>query len=250
MSGVLVFNGHTHATDEVGIKIDSDIIESKFKEPLIRIERWTIVGALKNDGASGGLQAGINALNAAYQDGGQNYGNVTYTANGNVHTLSNSGSFSGVRVKSFGYMGGPWKMHTEMSNRRAFYAVLQAEYLLSADIVGYQEEVEQFGQFGSRFRYMPSLTGTPEYQTLNANTTATYIQRGTLIKRSSAPSANAIIFGSSFVHNERVRVKDIAPEILATNNSSQVGLFYGVQWYYEAEYASAPTLTYFDIPSL
>jgi hypothetical protein len=250
MSGVLTLNSHVHATDEVGIKIDVDFVDSKYKQPMFRTERWTIVGALKSDGTSGSLQSLMTALEGAYKGQGTVYGNVTYTANGNTHTLNNSQSTSGIRVKGFGYTSGPWKMHTELSNRRAFYAVIQADYALDMEIVAYQEEVEQFGTFGPRFRFMPSLADGPEYQVLNTATSATFIQRGTLIKLASDPNANSSIFSSTFMHHEKTRIKRMAPQLLSTDGSSQVNLMRGIQWYYEAEFAVVPSLSFFEVPEL
>lgn len=250
MSGVLVFNGHAHATDEVGIKIDNTIIESPNKEPLTRVERWTVTGAVISNGASGSLQTLMNNLEAAYKDGGQNYGNVTYTANGNVHTLTDSATFSGVRVAKFGYMTGPWKMHTELSNRRAFYAVIQAEFRLSADIIKYEESIMQIGDGGPRWRYLSSLTGGPEYQTLATATTIGYVQRGILVKLSSAPSANASLISNTFLHREKTRITSHAPKSITKNGSGQVEKMFATEWYYEGEAATTQSIGAFVVPAL
>ncbi|GEM_PF-1251093 len=250
MSGVLVFNNKVHPVDEVGIKIDSRIIESPNKEPLTRIDRWTIAGALVNDGSPEGLNGAMRDLELAYADGAQNYGEVSYTANGNTHTLSDTASFSGVRVVSFGYMTGPWKMHTEMSNRRAFYAVIQAEYRLSAKVIKYQEQVLRIGNGGPRWRYMPSLTGAPEYQTLSAATTIKYVQRGMLVLLDELPEANEPVFPLVNMHGERARITYHAPKSITKNGDSQTEDMHSVEWHYEGESAIFLSLSSFEVPEL
>jgi len=249
---VLQFNNHTHAEDEVGIRIETTIIENQYKQPLTRVERWTIAGALRSDGSSGGLNAQLSALEQAYGSTNNNYGDATFTANGNIHRMLNSGSFSGVRVMAFGYPNGaPWKMHTELSNRRAFFAVIQAEYRLSGDLIAYREEVRRFGTGGPKWRFMPSLTGLPFRQTLQAFTPVKYVQRGQLILRSTKPIAGAAYFPDSAIHLEHVQVAEIAPTSITTNGTTQTEEMHGVEWLYPAEYATQVGNTVnFDVPTL
>ena len=250
MSGVLTFGTHVHATDEVGIKIDSHIIESPNKEPLLRIERWLITGAVISNGTSGSLQTLIDALETSYADGARNYSDATYTANGNTHTLDDSESQAGVRVVKFGYMTGPWKMHTELSNRRAFYAVIQAEFLLDADIIKYEENIMKIGDGGPRWRYLSSLTSGPEYQTLATATTIGYVQRGVLVKRTSVPTANASLISATYMHREKTRITNHAPKSITKNSSTQVEQMHTVEWYYEGESATALSIGSFVVPTL
>jgi len=247
---VLTVNGHTHAENEVGIKIDHRVIEDKFKKPLSLVTRWTIVGALRSDGSSGALQSQIDALDAAYRDGGANYGDATFTANGHTHTLDDSASFSGVRCSAFGWMTGPWKMRTELVNRRAFYAVMQAEFRFSTEVIAYREEVQQIGTAGPKWRYMPSLIGQPQYQTLQLNTPIKYVQRGLLILRSSQPSPNASLFPTANMHQDQTRITEIAPQSITINGSGQVEEAYGVEWLYVAESYPALSLGTWDIPTI
>ena len=248
---VLIFNGYTHATDSVGVKIDNQIIEDNFKKPLILISRWTITGAVISDGSSGSLQTDINNLDAAYRDGGENYGNATFTANGNVHTLSNSTSVSGVRVEAFGYSAGaPWKMHTELSNRRAFYAVLKAEYRYNTEVIAYREDLTQEGTGGPLWKYMPSLIGQPQYQTLQLNTTSKYVQRGMVVLRTLIPVANSPMFPDFNIHHDKTTFVRHAPQVLTKNGSVQTEENYELHWMYLAE--SYPELTFgnFNTPTI
>lgn len=250
MSGVLVFGGHTHATDEVGIRIDNEIIESPMKEPYIRVERWTVTGALISDGSSGSLNSLRAALETAYKNGGSNHGDVTYTANGNTHTIDNSMTFAGTRVVKFGYMTGPWKMHTEMVNRRAFYAVIQAEFRYNQEIIKYEESMTQIGDGGPRWRYLSSLTSGPEYQVLSTTTTIGYIQRGVLVKLSTPPPANPPLLGPAFLHKEKTRFTVHAPRSITRVSTSQVESVNAIEWYYEGESDVAQALGSFNVPRL
>jgi len=248
---VLAVNGHTHAANEVGIKIDHHIIEDNFKKPLTLISRWTITGALVTDGTSASLNAGVALLDSTYRDGGANYGAATFTANGNVHTLADTGSHSGVRVAAFGYSAGaPWKMHTEMSNRRAFYAVLQAEYRFSTEVMAYSERLTQIGTGGPKWRYMPSLVGQPQYQILQLNTPSRYIHQGMVMLRSSAPVANSSLMGDANTHHDLTRFIRHAPQSITKNGTAQNEEAHMVEWIYYGESYPQLTLPDFSTPSI
>jgi len=247
---VFTFNGYAHPEDEVGIKMDNRVIEDAHKKPLIRVMRWTIVGAIRSDGSSGAMQTRIQAMEDNYGDGDKNYGDATFTANGHTHTMPNSTSFSGVRVASFGWMTGPWKMHTELSNRRAFYIVLQAEYRFSNEIISYREEVQQIGTGGPKWRFMPSLTGAPVGQILQAATPVKYIQRGILVKRTATPAIPTALFPNSVIHHDETRLTQHAPQSITTNGSGQVEEVYALEWIYVAEAVSSISLGTFNIPTL
>jgi len=246
----LVFNGYTHAADSVGIKIDNRMIEDKQKRPLIRVSRWTVVGTLRSAGGSGALQSDMDDLEDAYGDGDENYGNATFTANGHTHTLRNDTAFSGVRVSAFGWTTGPWKMHTELSNRRSFYAVLQAEYRFAHQVVAYSEEVEQVGTGGAKWRFMPSLTGAPQQQTLQVQTPVQYVQRGSLTYRTAMPSAPSSVFLSQYMHHDQTRIKEIAPQSITKNGTTQTNALYTVTWMYFAESVVPVTPGSFNVPNI
>jgi len=249
---VLTVGGHTHAENEVGIKIDHRVIEDTFKKPLTLVSRWMIVGALRSDGTSGSLASGIAALDAAYRDGGANYSDIEFTANGHTHRLDDSSSHSGVRCSAFGWTTGPWKMQTELVNRRAFYAVMQAEYRFSTEVIAFKEEVQQIGgNAAPLWRYMPSLVGQPQYQTLQANTSVKYVQRGMLILRSSQPAANTSLFADVNMHHDQTRITHIAPQSITKNGTTQQNEGYGTEWLYVAEsYPSLGSLGSFQIPTI
>ena len=243
----LTFGTYTHEEDEVGIKIDSRTIETKYKQPIALVERWTIVGALLSNGSSAALNADMRNLETAYAPGGSTTATATFTANGNTHTLGGTTTRNGVRVMTFGYMSGPWKMRTEMSNRRAFYAVLQAEYRGNAEVVAYREEVRRFGTGGPKWRFMPSLAGFPLAQQLQAYTPVKYVQRGQLVFRSKKPAAQAPYFNVGSIHQEHVQVAEIAPEMLSKNGDE----LYGVEWMYPAESArQIGSSVTFSVPAL
>ena len=230
----LVFGSYSHGEDEVGIKIDRRTIETKYKQPIAVVERWTIVGALLSNGSSAALNSSMRALETAYTPGGSATTTATFTANGNTHQLGGTNSRGGIRVMTFGYMTGPWKMRTEMSNRRAFYAVLQCEYRGSAEVVAYREEVRRFGTGGPKWRFMPSIAGLPLRQQLQAYTPVKYVQRGQMVFRSKKPTAQVPYFTTNLIHQEHVQVAEIAPEMLSAGGGAEL---YGVEWMYPAESA-------------
>ena len=244
---VLVFNGHTHPEDEVGIKIDNRLVEDSFRKPLTLVSRWTIVGALRSDGTSASLNTQVAALEAAYRDGGENYGDATFTANGNVHRLLNSTSFSGVQVAAFGWTSGPWKMSTEMTNRRAFFAVLQAEYRASGALaypVAYKETVQRIGNGGNHFKYMPSLLGLPQKQVLRTYTTVRYVQSGMAVFLNDKPAAQTPLLDNidtdwSYIHQDAIKVKEIAPTSITTKGSGNIEQMHGVEWQYVYTFPTA-----------
>jgi len=244
----LVFNGHSHVENEVGIKIDSQTIEDTFRRIIGRIEKWTIIGALKPDGDT--LATKMTALEAAYKNNaGTSFGDATFTSGSNVHTLSNATSFGGVKVKAFGYMSGPWKMRTELANRRSFYAVLQAEYRYSRDLYAYRETVRQRGNSGPKWIFNTSLVNAPEFQVLNLSTPVVIVQRGIAIGRGSLPTANSPLYPAS-IHGDVSELDWSAPEIITSNGGTQKEL-YAIGWTYVFEgitpLASPPA---FNLPAI
>lgn len=248
---VLTFNGHAHAEDEVGIKIESRTVESPYRQPMWRVETWTIVGALRAEGTD--LATAISTLESKYVIGTAVATDTTFTANSVTHTMDASETLAGIRVKRFGYLGGPWKMRTELSNRRAFYAQIQAEYALSGDVFAYRERIDQFGNGGPKWRYMPSLVGFPEYQTLQAATPIKYVQRGALVLRSTQPAANSIYTGLTGTahHGEQMKIGAIAPQqFFKIPGGAQTEELHGVEWTYVSEVLSPISITNFDVPTL
>ncbi len=243
----LVFNGHSHVQDEVGIKIDSVNIEDEFRRVIGRIEKWTIVGALKSTTAPA-LQSQMTALEAVYKTG-VGYGDATFTAGANSHTLANAGAFGGVRVKTFGYMSGPWKMRTELANRRSFYAVLQAEYRYAEELYAYREKMEIIGTGASKWIMMPSLQALPEYQVLNLATSIKYVQRGVAVGRTAAPSANPPLL-PAIIHGDVNRIGISSPKIITTNGTTQQEELFGIEWTYIGEASAVQTVPNFNLPTL
>ena len=179
---VLTFGTYEHEEDEVGIKIMSSVTYDSFGRPAVVIERWMIAGALRGNS----LDGKITALEDAYiRDGGQESQDAQFVANAGTHTLTSNGSYRGVRCVQFGYgKGGPWKMRTELSNRRTFHAVLQAEYFnVDGPYYAFRESINTRGDGRAKWSYMPSLSGIPEYQVHQLNTPMHIVQRGTIVGR-------------------------------------------------------------------
>jgi hypothetical protein len=250
MSGTLTVNGTALDEDSVGIKIDSTVIQDSFRQPLARIERWTIVGAIKSDGSSGALNAKIAIIEGLFNASGAHYGDSSYTANGHTHTLDDSVAVSGVQVKAFGWMSGPWKMRTELSNRRSYYAVLQAEFRYNTGLAAYREEVLQIGTTGPRWIFMPSLIGLPQYQTLQIATTSKYVQRGTFLHRTGLIAPNASMFGEVNTHQDQTRTSVTGPQQLLKTGSGTLREMYMTQWTYFAESSLPLVLPPFNVPVL
>jgi hypothetical protein len=227
--------GYTHPDGEAGVKIETRFLDNPFTyEPMTKIVRWTIVGALRSTGGSGAMQTRINGMESKYAAGTSFSTTATFTANGHTHTLP-VGDFAGLKCVAFGWETGPWKMHTELSNRRGYYIVLQSESRVSQGLLGYKAEWQTIGFGGPLFRYLPSIGGVPEKQQLQAQTTIKQVQRGVIVHQTTQPTNPSIAGAREDQISADSMVNYISP--LKLNEG------YGVEWRYVFEFTSAATET-------
>lgn len=228
---------YAHPDDEAGVKIDTRYLENPFsKSPMVKIVRWTVVGAIRSTGASGAMQSRITEMESKYGSGTAfSVGSTaTFVANGHTHTLP-AGSYGGMKCVAFGWETGPWKMHTELSNRRGYFLVLQSESRLTSGVLAYRAEWQTIGFGGPLFRYLPSISGVPEKQQLQAQTTIKQVQRGMIVHQTTQP-ANPSIAGA--------REDQISADSMVNYISPQrLNEGYGVEWRYVFETTDAVTET-------
>lgn len=246
----LVFNGHAHEENEVGIKIDSVNIEDSFSRIIGRTETWKIVGAVKPS-ATKTLAQKIEDLEAAYKNNtGGSYGDAVFTAFSGSHSLLDADSFSGIKVKAFGYFSGPWKMRTELANRRTFYAVIQAEFRYSRSLYAYRESVTMKGNSGPKWMYMPSQIVAPVYQGLQTSTRVLLIQRGVAVGREGYPTPNSPLW-PSLLHGDLNEVEYRSPEQLTAHTDGTNAELFAVSWTYVHEGIVPQTMPpTFNIPTI
>lgn len=237
--------GLAHPADEAGVKIETRLIENPFnKKPMTRIDRWTVVGAIRSDGTSGAMQTRINEMEAKYASGTSfaAASTATFVANGHTHTLP-AGHFGGMRCVGFGWETGPWKMHTELSNRRGYFLVLQSETRLSSGVLGFKVQWQTVGTGGPLFKFLPSISGTPEKQQLQAATTIKQIHRGMIVHQTAQPTYPAAVLADLI--NDQSMVNYISPQRLDEG--------YGVEWRYVYErlapVTETPSAGMFDPPA-
>lgn len=246
---VFTCDNYSHPVDEAGVKIETRLIDNPFSlKSMTRIDRWTVVGALRSDGTPAAMQSRINTMEGKYSSGERfNDGSVaTFTANGHQHGLP-AGDFGGMRCVAFGWETGPWKMHTELSNRRGYFLVLQSESKLCGGVLGFKAQWQTIGFGGPLFRYLPSLTGVPEKQQLQAQTTIKQVQRGIIIHQHAQPENPSI---SSNVNREDQISADSMVNYISP---ARVNEGYGIEWRYVFEttdsVTEAPADGLFDVPT-
>lgn len=241
---VFTCDGYAHPNGESGVKIETRFLDNPFtREPMTKIVRWTVVGAIRSTGSSGAMQSRIDAMEAKYAAGSSYTGAATFVANGHTHTLP-VGDFAGLRCIAFGWETGPWKMQTELSNRRGYFIVLQSESRVSVGLLAYKAEWQTIGFGGPLFRYLPSLTGTPEKQQLQAQTTIKQVQRGLIINQNTQPVNPSIAAAREDQISAESMVNYISPQRLDEG--------YGVEWRYVFESLTAtetPPSGMFDPPT-
>ena len=223
------YGGYTHAENEAAVVVSVQTNFDSAKLAYMNTVRWEISGTMIGTGPAdlANKQAAlISAYSVNYQDAAQ-FDNVTGLI---IQTLSDSGSFSGVRVvqpPSFPRGDGP-----EFATERTYRIVLEAEYEIPAkpETVEYRETLVMMGG-GPLITHLTAIEGDPIKQQLAEKTPYVAVQSGYLVSRSAEQGAPPPIFGYANLKK--------APQI-TLSSADRIGKAlrnFRVEWSYEFEAA-------------
>lgn len=239
----LSYNGYNHSDNEVWFSITKQAVYGPRRRREREVQTWDIRGVLiADENASdqeANLTAKIGALETAYSTNG---GDLIFTGNtsGNTrHTLLSSNTINGIQVVGIDWLPGNqgiWGSGTEYVNKRSYRIRLRAETLWSDDeLYFYRSTFSYTGTTGNKKIWMPSLTGVPQQQIVQAATTQKIVQTGMNIGMTNWLPIDAPLLGPIYEHLDRRQYSRDFP----LEQNINLPLKYPTRWtyYFETPFA-------------
>ncbi|MBS0207811.1 MAG: hypothetical protein JSS27_02555 [Planctomycetes bacterium] len=242
---ILVYGSYRHALGEAALAITRETVYTAQRTPLGVRERWAVAGVLQAADAAA-LSTAIDALQTAYATPAQDAVLLFDDgATASSHRLITSNSLGGVQVIQPPQF--PSGEGAEYTTWRSYSLVLEAMFPVAdaASVLVSWEETLSFMGGGARWVYLPTLSGPPVKQQLQAQSPQRVVQSGRAVGFGGYPSPSAPLFPTN-LHQESSSLSYQAPKRVGTGDSA-ANIEYEVRWVYEFESASAlsgaPTLS-------
>lgn len=235
---ILVYGSYIHAANENWFRVEYHFKKSRLGYPQSLFTRWTIWGVITADSQSA-LTTALAALEAAYSVDGYNI--LVYLNDGTTltqHYLLNSTTINGVQVTDFSYIDRDprhGQSGCEYVNKRTYRIVLQAESVddNAYGLLSWEEQVVGIGTGGPIFIQKPALTGPPQRQIIQQQSSFRAIQSGRAVGYLGYPAAIATPIWPGDEHVERRRIAPATPDFGVRINTG-----YPISWHYEFESSS------------
>ena len=234
---ILAYGDYRHALGEAALAITRETVYSPQQVPLGVKERWAIAGVLQAADAAA-LSTAIEALEAAYATPGRDA--VLYFDDGTTassHRLTSASALGGVQVVQpphFSQGEG-----AEYTTWRSYSLALEGMFPNSGAataLVNWDETLTFIGG-GARWIYLPTLSGAPIKQVVQAQAPQRVVQSGRAVGYGIYPSLSAPLFPLA-LHQETSSLSYKAPKRVGAG-SAAANIEYEVAWHYEFESATA-----------
>lgn len=255
---IFKYGDYEHDQDEVMIRTSETAIMDKFMRRMGQISEWTIFGVCQVPENPAGhaatqadlttkLDALVEAYKLDYQDCGL-YLNDGTTAT--EHVIENDNTFGGVKVVSPpAFLNGPWTGRIEYYNRRTYFLVIRFETRVGSGLYDWDERITIKGTGGTKWRYSPQETGSPQKQDLQALTTFQYIQEGSCIGRQDWEPPSDPLYPTIEHGDLRVRVFESAKD-KAYDGATLTQEMFGTSWRYVMETHVSESFSAFVVPTI
>lgn len=229
----LSYGSYNHADNEVWFNISRPVTRTPRGRRERQRERWDIWGALTGDTESA-LTSAMAALEAAYSVNGQDlvfWGNNSQMTR---HNLLTANTINGTFVERFDWLPGNrgiWGSGTEYAGKRSYHIVVSGDILWADDnLYFYRSTVSYTGTTGPKRIWLPSLTGVPQLQTVQAFTTQKAVQSGMNIGLTDWIPVDGPLF-PAYEHFDRRNINRSSPLEVNIN----VSLKFPTRWTYYFE---------------
>jgi hypothetical protein len=198
---ILKYGSYAHDPNEATLAITRQPRRNAAGQIVGYVERWRIAG-VKQAATQADLTTALAALKAAYASGGSDLrlvldDGVTATA----HALLSAGSVGGTRV--LGGVEFPVGRGAEYTTFRSYQVTVEADYLDSqVSLLSFIETLSFAGSGGPIFRYLPTLNGPWQRQTVAETSNYFVTQRGQAIGSRAYPAPTAPLWPAA-EHRER-----------------------------------------------
>lgn len=199
------WGSYQHADNECQVAISRETVNSAHGQPYAIKERWDIQGMLfAADVAS--LTTAIAALEAAYSGANSlNKDLGLYVSGGTTltaHYITSANTINGthvVRAPNF-----PEGAGAEYTTYRTYSISVEAEYLTNdADLIGWAETLTYRGTAGLIWGYLEPITGSPQQQTFQEQSTQWLVQQGYAIGNNYYPTIPSPVLAASEHFDQR-----------------------------------------------
>jgi hypothetical protein len=230
----LTYNGYSHAEDEVWFNITKKAVFGPRNTREKELQRWDIFGVVQGDNEAA-LSNAMSQLETAYST---NNGDLLFYGNSaslTRHTLYSADTLNGVRVHQFNWLkGNPgiWGSGVEYTNKRTYHIVVMAEKLWADNnLYFYRSTISGTGTCGPKKIWMPSLTGLPQGQNVQAWTTQKVVQTGMNIGLVDYEAPDGPLFSPGVEHLDRRNITKLSAQEVGINQS----LKFPTRWTYYFE---------------
>lgn len=220
------YGEYTHDTNECTIAISRRGLYTEDGSRYGYRDRWEITGMLQA-ASQGALTGAIDGLKAAYAENGLDIGLYTDSGSATSHSITSEDTTTGTLV-----MEGPDFPEgegAEYTTFRHYRIVLEAETTGDTGglLVSYQETLLYRGTGGPVWRYLPVLTGPPQQQMLQQQSTRWLFQRGRAEQAVTYPARPGPLLPAA----EHQDLREYTQETLSDGSNRKVS-----SWSYTMEY--------------
>lgn len=248
------YGGYIHDQNELALRCEYRSVFDKFRRRMGEQIRFIMVGT-KRASTQAALTTKLNELTAAYGNDYEDF--KLFLDDGSTesaHTLISSATFGGVKVG----MGpnflnhAPWGGRPEYANQRSYVIVLEAETRRGSgggivDLYAWQERILIRGTGAAKWRYSPQISGAPQVQTLQTETTFWYIQQGMSIGRTDYAAAPGPLYPGIEHAEMREIVYGTPTDMTAVANQNEM---YATEWKYFMEATASAGFSAFTLPTV
>lgn len=227
----LTYGSYEHDDNEVSFTISKQSQYNNFQQARGHRATWVITG-VKQAASVSALTTALSQLESAY---GTDGGDLIFYDNSNsetAHSIRNSDTFGGVRIKEFRYLDGNnrvWGSGAEYVNIRTYRIVVEADVLVRLDMLAYSETVMTVGGGPQRI-WVPSATGLPQEQLIRRFTPYKAVQIGLAVGDITYPPAASPIWPEPYYQQDKTQGKLHTPRFVQGGMTD-----YKIEWSYHFE---------------
>lgn len=242
------YGTYWHDRNELAVRMEYRAKFDTFQRRIGEDIRVTIIGRKKAN-SQAALTTALNNLFNAYQSDYLDF--VLYLDDDVTPTnriLINSGTFGGVKVIAGPNMldgKGIWGQRPDYAGQAAYYIVLGASTRVGSGQYAYQERLLIKGTGAAKWRYSPQITGAPQSQILQDQTSFWYIQEGSAVGRDAYLSPNAPLY-PGIEHADMREIIYESPRDIVVGDQE----LFGTRWKYFMEATTAQGFSSFVIPTV
>lgn len=217
---ILKWGGYEHDDNEVSFSVRISRATDSFQRIRASTVRFVIQGTIIGTSFSD-LTDKLNTLESEYSTQGKDL--VFYDNDGNetAHALRNSETLGGTRVVGFEYLEGipgVWGSSTEYVNKRTYRIAVEGDIVTRGGLLEWEESYTYYGNGGPEHKWIESLVGDPQRQTLKQRTIGIGIQEGTAVGENGYPPLPEMLYPDLLmnIRGQSPMVRPVSPKGLWT----------------------------------